>query len=119
MPALEELTSAVEAETSVERSVETLLTGLWDHLKEALSSGNIAAVEQAVNDQMHAAPALNSAVTANTGPVVGQDLPGADTAGGVADDDSVPGGGDDSVAGTGDDSVAGNDGEDSTAGSQA
>jgi hypothetical protein len=61
----------VAADPAVESSVAKLLGGLFNHLKEHLATGNIAAVEQAVNDGLHAVPDMVAAVTANTQPPAG------------------------------------------------
>jgi hypothetical protein len=68
MSVIEELAKTVEDATTVEESVHHLLTGVFRNIKEALSSGNMAAVEQCVNAHMQAQPVLATAVTANTAP---------------------------------------------------
>jgi hypothetical protein len=68
MSVMEDLTKTVEDATTVEESVHHLLTGVFRSIKEALATGNIAGVEQCVNDHMHAAPGYATAVGANTSP---------------------------------------------------
>jgi hypothetical protein len=72
---LEDLTSAVHDETSVEKSCEMLLHGLWGHIKAAIASNNLAGVDQLVNEAMHGTPALCAAVTANTGSAANPAVP--------------------------------------------
>jgi hypothetical protein len=66
MAAIDNLTAAVAAQTTVEQSVVTLLTQLSASLQAAIASGNPAAVQAAADTITSNTAALAAAVTANT-----------------------------------------------------
>lgn len=66
MATMQELNAAVQRNTDVEASVETMLQGISQQLKDAKASNDPAAI-QAVIDQIDAnTKRLSDAVTANT-----------------------------------------------------
>mgnify|MGYP003622935208 CR=1 FL=1 len=69
MATLQDITDAVNAESTVEDSIITLLNGISQQLKDALATGADPAAIQAIVDQIDADTAkVADAVTANTTP---------------------------------------------------
>lgn len=66
MATLADITSAVEAESSVEKSVEVLLTHLSSDLSAAIAANDPAAMQHIVDMINQNAAALTDAVTKNT-----------------------------------------------------
>jgi hypothetical protein len=66
MAAIDDLQAEVAKVKSVEASAITLLQGLSQLLKDAIASGNPAAIQAVVTDLDASATALADAVTANT-----------------------------------------------------
>jgi len=66
MPGILGIIEAVATNPVVDDSVEQLLTGLFNHLKEQLATGNAAAVGSALDSGLAAIPQMVTAVTANT-----------------------------------------------------
>ena len=109
MAAIDDLKAAVEAETSVVQSAVTLLNGLAQQIKDAVQTGNAAAVEEAANQILANTAALSAAVSANTPAAPATPAPGGT--------DTTSGGQDTTAGATGADTTAGSGGEDTTTGS--
>lgn len=66
MPGLFDILEDVAADPAVDSSVEKLVGGLFSHLKELLSQGSAAAIDQVLNDGIENTGKIVAAVTANT-----------------------------------------------------
>lgn len=66
MPGLFDILEDVAADPAVDSSVEKLVGGLFSHLKELLSQGSAAAIDQVLNDGIENTDKIVAAVTANT-----------------------------------------------------
>lgn len=66
MAGLFDILEDVAADPAVDSSVEKLVGGLFSHLKELLSQGSAAAIDQVLTDGIQNTDKIVAAVTANT-----------------------------------------------------
>jgi len=68
MATIQDVQAAVAAESTVDDSIITLLNGIVQQLKDALATGNPAALDAVVQSIQANTAKLQAAVTANTTP---------------------------------------------------